>query len=58
MLWHQAFHRALRWNAGIRVFSSLGFIREPILNSLKKYPEALTWLTDLTRLRPIEGLSS
>ncbi len=52
ILWRQAFLPALKWNAVMRLFYSVPFLRESILRTMQGYPQGLNWMTDLTRYRP------
>jgi len=55
--WRQAFLPALCWNGVMRGFYSCGIFREPILRSLRYFPQGLQWLSDLTRYRTIESVA-
>jgi len=55
-LWRNAFLPALRWNAALRFFYAVPFLREPTLAAMEWFPRALTWATDLTRYRRLESL--
>jgi flavin-dependent dehydrogenase len=53
-LWKKAFLPSLRWNAFARALYSIPLFREPSQQILGWFPQAIQWLTDLTRYRRIE----
>jgi flavin-dependent dehydrogenase len=54
-LWREAFLPALRWNAVARALYSLPLLKQGALRALQWFPQAMNWLTDLTRCRRIVG---
>jgi flavin-dependent dehydrogenase len=52
-LWRRSFVPALRWNALVRMAYRLRLVREPLVKTLRAFPQSLNWLMDLTRYERI-----